>query len=152
MKFKNEFITNSSSVNFVICNISDETKTVLDFFQAHPEILEIWNWFCLSSSFRYDDWVKEFIPTDREITVNDLSSSLLYRKIGRNDVICLEMTSEDLEDPVEIILYILSWHGKIGKGSNSEYIYRAYETIGKNDTIEHNFNYKLIYKVKNNVR
>lgn len=49
MKFRNGFISNSSSTSFIITNTSDDGKTLIDFVLENPQIVEE---FC--SSYFYD--------------------------------------------------------------------------------------------------
>ena len=78
MKSRNGFVSNSSSTSFVITNISDEKKTLTDFVNETPELLEsflfIYNWYVEDSNFTQEKLLEdvymydcEFIPSKPKI-------------------------------------------------------------------------------------
>ena len=40
MKIRNGFVSNSSSTSFTIVNISDKSKTIVDFVKETPHLIE----------------------------------------------------------------------------------------------------------------
>lgn len=43
MKVRHGFVTNSSSTSYIIVNISDEEKTLVDFVKENPRLVERYN-------------------------------------------------------------------------------------------------------------
>jgi len=103
MKVRSGFVTNSSTSNFIICNLSQEEKTVKDFILENPALVQKFNVFLKSQP----DELKEFNeycnidePYTLPIRLIDLSygeNEILKRKImGRTAITIMERDEHEL--------------------------------------------------------
>lgn len=66
MKIRNGFVSNSSSTAFIITNTSDVTKTLVDFVEENPQLVErfceIYDW----NDFTQEQMIKSAKENDQE--------------------------------------------------------------------------------------
>ena len=58
MKYREGFVSNSSSCAFIIINTSDKPLTIVDFVRENPQLVEEWN-----EGFGYEDTQEEMIES-----------------------------------------------------------------------------------------
>lgn len=99
MKIRNDFVTNSSSINFIIVNISDKDLTMCDFFLENPELLK-------SCRENADDVYNEV----SWYTDNEILAILMLKTIKSGDVYYRDIGFER-NGELEEILYFCDTKG-----------------------------------------
>jgi hypothetical protein len=63
-------------------------------------LIKYWSYLCESEEKRYDDFIPDFIPADKELAIMDLNATisafnLLSRECKKNPDKCLEMLAKN---------------------------------------------------------
>jgi len=92
MKVRSSFVTNSSTSNFVICNLSKEERSVKSFLLENVGLLDKFNTYLKSNSSEFNE-MKEYLDGfDGHFVENTDYVSFDVHKRTENDVTTQEIT------------------------------------------------------------
>lgn len=134
MKIRIDFVTNSSSASFLICNTTNERKSLMDFLRENEQLLGLWNIHVQKEVRRDSKFLEDIRDIEKVIWLDeerlsfqleDFEAVFSEYVIGPKTIAYFDASNE-LDDIVSVFFCCMAYYNCVS-GVSKSFIYNSEE-------------------------